>query len=419
MQSIPDHQNVMRLLGCCTEKVPYYVIMDLCDGSLKDILMSKHTPSGISGITQIELLTFVIDIVKGMEHLSNLKIIHRYLASKHVMVSADKKCKIANFSYASDVTDDAGFFEKTKNNRPFQWLSCESLLNRRFTLRSDVWSFGIVLWELVTIGGSPYKYMKEEAVNNMIKNGKRMPKPLHCDNEVYNAMLMCWKYHPKDRPSFNELKHLTELMISDGKVMSSTATWKQIPSDIDVIIGESAELKCALDNLNPGFLPIWFDASTNPATAVSEGETVFSNCPTCSITGTHSNGEYHLTIDPVSLNDEGTWQCNVFDASPQSHDAQLTVLVPASITTSPSDQTVSEGTSTITLQCAATGKPDTISYTWKKGSVDISIGGRYSLNGGSLTISNIVRGDDDIYTCYASNGVGKQALSNSATVTVN
>ncbi|XP_006816881.2 limbic system-associated membrane protein-like [Saccoglossus kowalevskii] len=201
--------------------------------------------------------------------------------------------------------------------------------------------------------------------------------------------------------------------------VSSTAIWKQIPSDIDVIIGESAELKCALDNLSPALLPTWYDASTNPATAVSEGEIVFPTCPTCSITGTHSNGEYHLTINPVSLNDEGTWRCTVLDASPQSQDAQLTVLVPASIITSPSDQTVTEGTNTVPLQCAATGKPNAITYTWKKGSSDISRGGRYSLNGGSLTISNIVREDDGIYICYASNGVGQHAISDSATVTVN
>ncbi|XP_077861695.1 neural cell adhesion molecule 2-like [Saccoglossus kowalevskii] len=128
-----------------------------------------------------------------------------------------------------------------------------------------------------------------------------------------------------------------------------------------------------------------------------------------------------LTIINIVREDDGIYTCYASNGvgQPDSASATVTVYYPPTITTLPSDETVTEGSISLTLQCTATdGKPATlITYTWRKDDGDISIGGRYSLNGGSLTISTIVREDDGVYTCYASNGIG-QPDSASATVTV-
>uniref|UniRef100_A0ABM0N0N9 Roundabout homolog 2-like n=1 Tax=Saccoglossus kowalevskii TaxID=10224 RepID=A0ABM0N0N9_SACKO len=125
------------------------------------------------------------------------------------------------------------------------------------------------------------------------------------------------------------------------------------------------------------------------------------------ISGRYSLNGGSLTISNIVREDDGIYTCYASNGVGQPHSASATVTVhfPATINTSPSDRTVTEGNS-VTLQCSATGKPTTITYTWKKDSADIIIIGRYILNGGSLTISNSVRSDYGIYTCYATNAIG-------------
>ncbi|XP_006817478.1 tyrosine kinase receptor Cad96Ca-like [Saccoglossus kowalevskii] len=164
-----------------------------------------------------ELISFVLNIANGMEYLSSLKIMHRYLTAGHVLISDDMKCKISNFGYASDVIDDARFFEKTKGNFPYQWMSVETLLNRRFTPKSDVWSFGIVIWEIITQGSMPYHDLTEENVKVMVTNGKVLSKPTHCRAATYQLMKSCWNRHPRDRPTFTKLVKSIRSLFNDSK----------------------------------------------------------------------------------------------------------------------------------------------------------------------------------------------------------
>uniref|UniRef100_A0ABM0MPI2 Nephrin-like n=1 Tax=Saccoglossus kowalevskii TaxID=10224 RepID=A0ABM0MPI2_SACKO len=113
LQSIRGHSNIIRMLGCCTEKVPSYIILDHLNVDLKTFLQSQHKYETMEA-PNIDLISFVLNVANGMEYLSSLKIMHRYLTAGHVLISDDKKCKISNFGYASDVIDDARFFEKTK-----------------------------------------------------------------------------------------------------------------------------------------------------------------------------------------------------------------------------------------------------------------------------------------------------------------
>ncbi|XP_006824385.2 tyrosine kinase receptor Cad96Ca-like [Saccoglossus kowalevskii] len=147
------------------------------------------------------LILFVMDIANGMEHLTSLKIMHRYLIAGHVLISDDKKCKISNFGYASDVIDDARFFEKTKGNFPYQWMSVETLLNRRFTPKRS----------------TPYHGTKEEDVKVMVTNGKVLPKPTHCSAATYQLMKSCWNRHPRDRPTFTQLVKSIRPLLNDRK----------------------------------------------------------------------------------------------------------------------------------------------------------------------------------------------------------
>ncbi|XP_006813747.1 fibroblast growth factor receptor 2-like [Saccoglossus kowalevskii] len=184
MQYISNHSNIVQFLGCCTDTVPRYIVMELQSSDLKCYLHSKRIESDLKDINQSSLLYFMVDIANGMGHLSKLKIIHRYLTTEHILMNSHRQCKISNFSYASDVIDDLRFFEKTQNNYPYQWMSAETLLNRRFSLKSDIWSFGVVMWEIVNLGAVPYQGASEQKVTSMVREGNRMPKPVHCGNHM-------------------------------------------------------------------------------------------------------------------------------------------------------------------------------------------------------------------------------------------
>nr|XP_006817811.1 PREDICTED: focal adhesion kinase 1-like [Saccoglossus kowalevskii] len=218
LQSTRGHSNIIRILGCCTENGPSFIILDHLNVDLKTFLQTQHTHEVMKAPYK-DMFLFVMDIANGMEYLSSLKIMHRYLTAGHVLISDDKKCKISNFGYASDVIDDARFFEKTKGNYPYQWMSVETLLNRRFTPKSDVWSFGIVIWEIITQGSTPYHGTTEKDVKVMVTNGKLLPKPTHCRAATYQLMKSCWNRHPRDRPTFTKLVKSLRSLLNDSKIM--------------------------------------------------------------------------------------------------------------------------------------------------------------------------------------------------------
>ncbi|XP_071519026.1 uncharacterized protein Cad96Ca [Panulirus ornatus] len=218
LKNLGHHTNVVSLLGCCTEKDPIFVILEyMIGGKLQSYLRAsradtayKNLHGSSSSLTPKDLTVFTYQIARGMEFLARNGIIHRDLAARNVLVGEDKMCKVADFGFARDVANNHIYERKSDGRLPIRWMAPESLFDNIFITKSDVWSFGVLLWEIVTLGSTPYPGMGAAEVMRKVKEGYRLEKPDHCRRELYNIMYYCWDKDPKERPSFTELVHTLE-----------------------------------------------------------------------------------------------------------------------------------------------------------------------------------------------------------------
>ncbi|KAK8375108.1 hypothetical protein O3P69_011326 [Scylla paramamosain] len=215
MKMIGTHINIINLLGCCTQDGPLYVVVEYAaHGNLRDYLRNNRPSSGyeraigqeMDAITQKDLVSFAFQVARGMEYLASKKCIHRDLAARNVLVSEDRIMKIADFGLARDIHSQ-DYYRKTSEGRlPVKWMAPEALFHRVYTSQSDVWAFGILLWEIMTLGGTPYPTVPSvEKLFQLLREGHRMDKPSNCSLEIYMIMRECWRYQPTQRPTFKEL----------------------------------------------------------------------------------------------------------------------------------------------------------------------------------------------------------------------
>ncbi|XP_046608465.1 proto-oncogene tyrosine-protein kinase receptor Ret isoform X2 [Neodiprion virginianus] len=242
-----QHPNVIRLLGACTSPGgPVYLIIEFAEfGSLRNYLRrSRHlesegrapcstsllsaspavTREDVSivdsicnyGVTPRDILSFAWQISKGMAYLADIKLVHRDLAARNVLLATGKVCKISDFGLTRDVYEDDAYLKRSKGRVPVKWMAPESLADHVYTSKSDVWSFGVLLWELVTLGASPYPGVDVHNLYNLLKAGYRMEKPANCSHQLYKLMVSCWHEEAGMRPSFKELTCHWERMLEDG-----------------------------------------------------------------------------------------------------------------------------------------------------------------------------------------------------------
>ncbi|XP_078584636.1 fibroblast growth factor receptor-like [Branchiostoma floridae x Branchiostoma japonicum] len=218
LKVLGTHRNVLSFLGCCTDTEPFYLLLEyVSGGSLQSNLRTSRTQQtygnlhGCSkSLSSRDLTKFAWDVAKGMTFLASKKIIHRDLATRNVLVAADKTCKVSDFGFSRE--GDA--YESTTETRlPIRWMAPESLFHRKYTTKTDVWAFGVLLWEIVTLGATPYPGMSKREVMDGVQQGYRMDKPPHCDKKLYTLMLNCWKADPAQRPEFYKIQRtLNSLM---------------------------------------------------------------------------------------------------------------------------------------------------------------------------------------------------------------
>ncbi|XP_063535886.1 fibroblast growth factor receptor homolog 1-like isoform X1 [Cydia strobilella] len=216
MKMIGKHVNIINLLGCCTQEGPLYVIVEFApNGNLREFLRN-HRPGNRyesptedlkdkKTLTQKDLVSFSYQVARGMEYLASRRCIHRDLAARNVLVSDDCVLKIADFGLAKDVQSNDYYRKKTEGRLPVRWMAPESLYHKVFTTQTDVWSFGVLLWEIMTLGGTPYPTVAGQYMYQHLSAGHRMEKPPCCSLEIYMLMRDCWSFKPDDRPSFAEL----------------------------------------------------------------------------------------------------------------------------------------------------------------------------------------------------------------------
>uniref|UniRef100_A0A8D2LI89 Fibroblast growth factor receptor n=1 Tax=Varanus komodoensis TaxID=61221 RepID=A0A8D2LI89_VARKO len=216
MKMIGKHRNILNLLGACTQDGPLYVLVEYASkGNLREYLRARRPPGMDYSFDTCKLpeeqLTFkdfvsaAYQVARGMEYLASQKCIHRDLAARNVLVTEDNVMKIADFGLARDV-HNIDYYKKTTNGRlPVKWMAPEALFDRVYTHQSDVWSFGVLLWEIFTLGGSPYPGVPVEELFKLLREGHRMDKPANCTHDLYMIMRECWHAVPSQRPTFKQL----------------------------------------------------------------------------------------------------------------------------------------------------------------------------------------------------------------------
>ncbi|XP_071655497.1 fibroblast growth factor receptor 1 isoform X3 [Patagioenas fasciata] len=266
MKMIGKHKNIINLLGACTQDGPLYVIVEYASkGNLREYLQARRPPgmeycynparAPEEQLSFKDLVSCAYQVARGMEYLASKKCIHRDLAARNVLVTEDNVMKIADFGLARDI-HHIDYYKKTTNGRlPVKWMAPEALFDRIYTHQSDVWSFGVLLWEIFTLGGSPYPGVPVEELFKLLKEGHRMDKPSNCTNELYMMMRDCWHAVPSQRPTF-----------------------KQLVEDLDRIVAmtsnqEYLDLSVPLDQYSPGF------PATRSSTCSSGEDSVFSHDP--------------------------------------------------------------------------------------------------------------------------------------------
>ncbi|CAI9717067.1 proto-oncogene tyrosine-protein kinase receptor Ret-like [Octopus vulgaris] len=225
-----NHPNVIRLLGVCAHRGPFYIIVEYCQhGSLKNFLR-KHrqaacnrtarTPEEIKAelsviLTTRDLLSFAWQVCKGMRYLCQMKLVHRDLAARNVLMASGNLIKISDFGLTRDIYEADAYMKKSKGRIPVKWMAPESLYAQVYTSKSDVWSFGVLLWEIITMGANPYPGIPPERLFSLLKTGYRMDRPENCSDEIYAIMQKCWKTEPAQRPSFGDLADILDRLLQE------------------------------------------------------------------------------------------------------------------------------------------------------------------------------------------------------------
>ncbi|CAH3193934.1 unnamed protein product, partial [Porites evermanni] len=159
-----------------------------------------------------QLFKFAWQIARGMNHLAEKNLVHRDLAARNVLVGCDNRVKVSDFGLMRQIYEDVNSSGKCKK-LPIKWMAPESLYQGTFTIKSDVWSYGVLLWEMATLGGVPYPTMTNTELYRELNSGYRMEKPDMSSDEVYQLMTDCWKEEPKARPSFYQLIEKLEIIM--------------------------------------------------------------------------------------------------------------------------------------------------------------------------------------------------------------
>ncbi|XP_007944400.1 vascular endothelial growth factor receptor 2 [Orycteropus afer afer] len=170
-------------------------------------------------LTLEHLICYSFQVAKGMEFLASRKCIHRDLAARNILLSEKNVVKICDFGLARDIYKDPDYVRKGDARLPLKWMAPETIFDRVYTIQSDVWSFGVLLWEIFSLGASPYPGVKiDEEFCRRLKEGTRMRAPDYTTPEMYQTMLDCWHGEPNQRPTFSELvEHLGNLLQANAQ----------------------------------------------------------------------------------------------------------------------------------------------------------------------------------------------------------
>ncbi|XP_008849282.2 focal adhesion kinase 1 isoform X3 [Nannospalax galili] len=207
-----DHPHIVKLIGVITEN-PVWIIMELCTlGELRSFLQVRKHSLGLAS-----LILYAYQLSTALAYLESKRFVHRDIAARNVLVSSNDCVKLGDFGL-SRYMEDSTYYKASKGKLPIKWMAPESINFRRFTSASDVWMFGVCMWEILMHGVKPFQGVKNNDVIGRIENGERLPMPPNCPPTLYSLMTKCWAYDPSRRPRFTELKAQLSTILEEEKV---------------------------------------------------------------------------------------------------------------------------------------------------------------------------------------------------------
>ncbi|XP_069463939.1 tyrosine-protein kinase Mer isoform X2 [Ambystoma mexicanum] len=213
------HPNVIKLLGVCLEvssrqtPKPVVVLPFMKYGDLHSFLLCSRLQTDPQNVSLQTLIKFMIDIALGMEYLSNRNFLHRDLAARNCMLRDDMKVCVADFGLSKKIYSGDYYRQGRIAKMPVKWIAIESLADRIYTIKSDVWAFGVTMWEIITRGMTPYPGVQNHEIYDYLFQGHRLKQPSDCLDELYELMYLCWRADPVDRPTFTDLKVSLEKLL--------------------------------------------------------------------------------------------------------------------------------------------------------------------------------------------------------------
>ncbi|XP_019131437.1 focal adhesion kinase 1 isoform X3 [Larimichthys crocea] len=207
-----DHPHIVKLMGVITEN-PVWIIMELCTlGELRSFLQVRKYSLDLAS-----LILYSYQLSTALAYLESKRFVHRDIAARNVLVSTVDCVKLGDFGL-SRYMEDSSYYKASKGKLPIKWMAPESINFRRFTTASDVWMFGVCMWEILMFGIKPFQGVKNNDVIGRIENGERLAMPPQCPPTLYSLMTKCWSYDPSKRPRFTELKTQLSTILEEEKL---------------------------------------------------------------------------------------------------------------------------------------------------------------------------------------------------------
>ncbi|EDQ84326.1 uncharacterized protein MONBRDRAFT_39306 [Monosiga brevicollis MX1] len=222
MMDLGHHQHVVSLVGVCTTEKPILMVIDFANGGdlLNHLRDARPNERREATLREDDFRDYCAQVAAGMEFLAFKRVIHRDLAARNVLVHDDGNgvvLKVADFGLTVQLRNDEEFRVCEDDALPFKWLAPECFTDKTFSQASDVWAFGVLMWEVYAFGQSPFPGIQNNEVYARLGEGMRMPRPADCSKQAYDIMMRCWKFDAAERPSFSTL--LNELSAFAGKNM--------------------------------------------------------------------------------------------------------------------------------------------------------------------------------------------------------
>ncbi|KAL4238089.1 hypothetical protein ACF0H5_002801 [Mactra antiquata] len=228
------HKNVVKCLGVCFEEHPRYIILELLEGGdLRTFLRDSRTKGDHAcTLSMEELLKLALDIANGCRHLEEKHFVHRDVAARNCLLTSrgpERIAKIADFGMSRDIYSSDYYRKGGKAMLPIKWMPPEAFLDGVFTSKTDTWSYGVLLWEIFTLGYMPYPGQTNSDVMHFVASGGRLDPPDKCPARLSKIMIMCWNSVADIRPSFSEIIELLDMCLQDDEVLNANVSLCHYP----------------------------------------------------------------------------------------------------------------------------------------------------------------------------------------------